>query len=307
MRNGCYNTLLSTIRNSHEPDVQTRALLSLRFLISSPAQDATLTTQTLDTLIYFLTSRNAASALRSHISDTDWKTRPPAEQYAICILDYMLHFRLADALQRGLVTNWLSGYPFAGIDPERNSLNGIKVPMNEMEAEKRRSVVQKLAGLQLDDIFLSSIVNRLVYDPNGRKQLRAAGLIGSAMEEMGGQNFRASMGIRTALVDMAYAGEVGQGSGPEVMYDHGGILTFTSDEYVDAHGQTNPGGAIVHSGGGTTGGVTTLGESGQRLRERREESEEEAALRRRRRQAMVISEGGWPLSRDNIFGGVAET
>lgn len=38
-------------------------------------------------------------------------------------------------------------------------------------------------------------------------------------------------------------------------------------------------------------------------RAEREESEEEIALRRRRRQAMVISEAGEPLSRDNIYDG----
>ena len=40
---------------------------------------------------------------------------------------------------------------------------------------------------------------------------------------------------------------------------------------------------------------------GELQRRSREESEEEAALRRRRRQAMVIGEGGMPISSDNIY------
>jgi hypothetical protein len=225
LRSDAYPLLLHQIR-SHKREVHTPALHSLRFLAtSSPVPLPAPAVDTCAAIIHFLARKNRVSARRHHVPDTDWKLRTAAEQHALVALEALCVARLADALAAGLVTQWLAGYPFGGADAD---------------SARRRAVVRKVTAHQTDDDRLASILVIISCAAEGRKQMRAAGLIGSVIEEK----------------------------------EHGGWPG--DDEYND---YVMPRGHRRH----------------------RDESEGEMATRRRRRQAMVFSEGGGPVTRDNIY------
>ena len=175
----------------------------------------------------------------------------------------------------------------------------------------------------------------------GRKELRAAGLLGSAMAEEGSSRagrmhggfsppssrmippllepgvplFSADAGFLDADGDfiMGYTPSATVGGGPRaaaaasrargssIEVDAASGVVLGSSEGEDGIEWDRAGSEMR---AGTGAGVGAGPSAGQRRERMREESEEEAQLRRRRRQAMVISEGGAPLSRDNIYGGV---
>lgn len=225
LRSDAYPLLLHQIR-SPKREVHTPALHSLRFLAtSSPVPLPAPAVDTCAAVIHFLARRNRTSARRPHVPDTDWKLRTPAEQHALFALDALCMARLADALAAGLVTEWLAGFPFGGPDAD---------------TARRRAVVRRISAHQTDDERLASIIVVVSCAAEGRKQLRAVGLIGSVTEEK----------------------ELGGWPG--------------EDEYND---YVMP----------------------RDHRRHRDESEGEMATRRRRRQAMVFSEGGGPVTRENIY------
>lgn len=157
--------------------------------------------------------------------------RPQAERTALIILCRLLRDNLVDAISAGIITRWLSNYPFGG---------------STTDEAVRREAVHQLKTFTSDDILMCEVIVRLDNFAEGRKQLRRCGLIGSAIGENDGNE------DDTWMVD----------------------------------------------GEDTAGGGVALGASSRRVRE---ESAEEQALRRRRREAMVFSEGGGPLGRENII------
>ena len=157
--------------------------------------------------------------------------RPQAERTALIILCRLLRDNLIDALSAGIVTRWLSKYPFGG---------------STTDEAVRREAVHQLKTFTSDDILMCEVIFRLDNFAEGRKQLRRCGLIGSAIGENDG----------------------------------------------------NEGDTWMVDGEDTAGGGLVAGAGSRRVRE---ESAEEQALRRRRREAMVFSEGGGPLGRENII------
>ena len=157
--------------------------------------------------------------------------RPQAERTALIILCRLLQDNILDAVQAGIVSRWLSKYPFGG---------------STTDEARRREVVQQLKTFNSDDMLMCEVIVRLDNLAEGRKQLRKCGLTGSAI------------------------GENDDSEGDTWMVD----------------------------GEDTAGGGPALGARSRRVRE---ESAEEQALRRRRREAMVFSEGGGPLGRENII------
>ena len=139
-----------------------------------------------------------------------------------------------DALRAGLIHRWLSKFPFGGTDTP--------------EAQKKE-IVQRLKTGQSEDVLLSRIIGLICKEPEGRRQLRKYGLIGSAMDESRDED-----------------GDVVMASPQEML------------EQMDMEEWDGAGVPRVH-----------------------EESMEEQALRRRRREAMVISDDGEPLGRENII------
>ena len=147
------------------------------------------------------------------------------------VLCRLLRDNLIDAISAGIVSRWLSKYPFGG---------------STTDEAVRREAVHQLKTFTSDDILMCEVIVRLDNFAEGRKQLRRCGLIGSAIGESNGNE------ADTWMVD----------------------------------------------GDDTAGGNLASGAGSRRVRE---ESAEEQALRRRRREAMVFSEGGGPLGRENII------
>ncbi len=147
------------------------------------------------------------------------------------VLCRLLRDNLIDAISAGIVSRWLSKYPFGG---------------STTDEAVRREAVHQLKTFTSDDILMCEVIVRLDNFAEGRKQLRRCGLIGSAIGESNGDE------ADTWMVD----------------------------------------------GDDTAGGNLASGAGSRRVRE---ESAEEQALRRRRREAMVFSEGGGPLGRENII------
>ncbi|MCJ1444202.1 MAG: hypothetical protein MMC23_004703 [Stictis urceolatum] len=253
------------------PRAQARALSSLRFLMTSPIQHIFLSPPTPGLLIDYLASRLPDVRRRPH-NPTDFLDRSEAEQNALICLLHVVKYRISDALVAGLVSSWLGQYPFSG---------------PEASAAERVAMVQRLCIKDTDDLLLAHIVREVVEYPQGRREMRGAGLVRgnfSEDEEVG-------------VVGEYMAEEEGDGAG--VLFRRGsGILDARAREglSVSLRGLMESLQRGLNRG---SGGVERLG-VGERVRE---ESPEEVALRRRRRMAMVINEGG-PLRQDNIIDGV---
>ena len=138
---------------------------------------------------------------------------------------------MSQALGAGIVSRWLANYPFCG---------------GSVSETRKIEAVQQLKTWNTEDTLMCDILSMIDCAPEGRKELRKHGLVGSAIGE-------------------------------------------TDDEEGDT----------LMVGGEDTAGFS-IG-SIARGRRVREESIEEQALRRRRREAMVLSEGGRPLGRDDII------
>lgn len=96
------------------------------------------------------------------------KTRPVGEKKALQILNILLPENVPSALEAGLVSRWLSKYPF---------------PCTLTEPSRRRDVVTLMKTWWSDDTVMSAIFGTLTTHPDGIKQLRKHGLMGSMVEE----------------------------------------------------------------------------------------------------------------------------
>lgn len=164
------------------------------------------------------------------------KTRPTGELKALQIMNILLPENISNALEAGIVSRWLSKYPF---------------PCASSEQSRKQDVVILMKTWWSDDAVMSSIFGTLTTHPDGIKQLRKFGLMGSMIEENDDDN--------------------GDGDDAE-----GDVWMVDGDETAGSTHQS----------------------SSRRLQEG---SAEDQALRRRRREAMVLSEGGHPLGRDDII------
>ncbi|KZF25994.1 hypothetical protein L228DRAFT_257502 [Xylona heveae TC161] len=205
------------------PELRDRALTALKFLCESPVRSQITTLATFTALITCLCN------LLPHPAPTPANPRSPTERAAMSVLVRLLPQNTSDAIRAGLVKRWL-----------------VKYPLGHTEGQKRLAI-QQLKTWSTDDFLLSEIICMIDNTPEGRKQMRQAGLMGSAMGE-----------------------------------DEDVIDTWMIG------GEDTAGDAVSIS----------LARSNRRVRE---ESAEEQALRRRRREAMVLSEGGRPLGREDII------
>lgn len=96
------------------------------------------------------------------------KTRPLGERKALNILNIILQEDIPAALEAGVVSRWLSVYPF---------------PCALAEPSRRQDLVILMKTWWTDDAVMSSIFSTLSSHPEGTKQLRKYGLMGSMMEE----------------------------------------------------------------------------------------------------------------------------
>ena len=133
-----------------------------------------------------------------------------------------------------------------------------------------------------DDPVMGEVVGLLSCHPEGRKQLRRAGL----MPPMTSKN-EPPLQHREHIVEFSDSDDSSDS-------EEGGVAN-NSDIYMTNSEDTA--GVVMPSYGDSRTPMTRP----RPQRRRRDESLEEQALRRRRREAMVLSEGGRPLGQDNII------
>ncbi|KAK2759091.1 hypothetical protein FQN54_003190 [Arachnomyces sp. PD_36] len=227
-----------------------KALTAFHFLISNRAlARSTISNRLVDLPTYTAVVDCLCNFLEEHTEETSTtispilpRTRPLGEKKALLILDNILGANVPAALEAGVVSRWLSKYPF---------------PCTTKDESKRRNVVLLMKSWWSDDMVMGTIFSTLTSNQDGILELQNHGLMGNVLEELD-----------------EYAGD---------------------DEEYDPRYEDNSSDVFMTDGEDTAGARRW---SGPR---RRDGSIEDQALRRRRREAMVLSEGGWPLSRDNII------
>ena len=100
-------------------------------------------------------------------------TRNSDERMALDLLCYAIQNNVLGLLRHGIISRWLSQYPLAGEDTDINS---------------RRKAVEELKSYNGEDFRMIEIVVRLNGVPEGRKQLRKHGLLGSGFDETDMEN-----------------------------------------------------------------------------------------------------------------------
>jgi len=215
---------------------------------------------------------------RLHLSPIRPANRPAPEVRLLDMLHHLLHHQrsswsgdritqkdnLATALAAGLVTRWLSHYPFPCALPENAHFNYKKSDVANLFDRK---------AWASDDPIMSDIVNVVLHSATGLKQMREAGLRASSYKEK--VENRASwesppwMSRRWSVEDSDVRMTGGE--------DTAGIPLETAWQPFTGDGDAPP-----------------------RPRSQ-ERSHEEESLRRRHREAIVVAERGAPLGRENIL------
>jgi hypothetical protein len=153
-----------------------RALTALYFLLSNRALSRTAVCSRLkDLSTYTALIDCLCNFLEEHVEETSTtdspilpKTRPLGEKKALSILNLILRENIPAALEAGVVSRWLSKYPF---------------PCALTKPSRRQDVVILMKTWWSDDTIMSEIFSTLSSHPDGTKQLRKYGLMGSMMEE----------------------------------------------------------------------------------------------------------------------------
>ncbi|KAJ5628321.1 Armadillo-like helical [Penicillium lividum] len=223
---------------------QGRALTALHFLVSNRALSRTSVCSRLRDLPAYTAIINCLCNFLEEHTEVTYpttspvlaRTRPLGEKKALQILNTLLPENIPAALEAGIVTRWLTKYPF---------------PCALDEPPRRQDVESLLKTWWSDDTLMSSIFHNLTTHSEGIKQLRKHGLMGSLIEE----------------------------------------------ENEEDYGDDDDDGDVWMVDGEDTAGSYR----GSSSRRPRESNADEQALRRRRREAMVLSEGGRPLGRDDII------
>ncbi|EED16021.1 conserved hypothetical protein [Talaromyces stipitatus ATCC 10500] len=104
------------------------------------------------------------------------RTRPPGEKKLLATLNILLVQNIPAALEAGVVSRWLSKYPFP-------CLRESTTTTTHGNDYRRKDVVWLMKMYWPDDTFMSSIITTLVGTREGIRQLRKYGLMGSVMEE----------------------------------------------------------------------------------------------------------------------------
>ena len=131
-------------------------------------REVTASIETFQVLVKLLVSHLDDNRKRVHVPDTDYKLRTSTERDALFILSQLVLMECKEALQAGLVTDWIAKFPFGG--------------PNSTESTKRE-VVQRLKNGHTDDAIFGDILRTISSYPEGKRQLRKYGLIGSASLE----------------------------------------------------------------------------------------------------------------------------
>ncbi|GKZ37866.1 hypothetical protein AbraIFM66950_009693, partial [Aspergillus brasiliensis] len=153
-----------------------KALNAMHFLVSNRALSRTsVCTRLKDLATYNALIDCLCIFTDEHLEETTTtispilpKTRPPGEKKALSILNIILQENVPAALEAGIVSRWLVKYPF---------------PCALSEPSRRQDVVLLMKTWWMDDTVMSAIFGTLSSNPEGAKQLRKYGLMGSMLEE----------------------------------------------------------------------------------------------------------------------------
>ncbi|XHG02750.1 hypothetical protein AWENTII_006088 [Aspergillus wentii] len=167
--------LLQDLASKHQGR-RSKALSAMHFLVSNRALSRTSVCARLKDLpTYNALVDCLCNFLEEHTEETcDTvspilpKTRPLGERKALNTINIILPENIPAALEAGIISRWLSKYPF---------------PCAMSETSRRQDVVILMKTWWYDDTVMSSIFGTLSSHPDGAKQLRKHGLMGSVMEE----------------------------------------------------------------------------------------------------------------------------
>ncbi|KAI9758804.1 MAG: hypothetical protein M4579_002818 [Chaenotheca gracillima] len=160
---------------SPNPQVRDKALVTLRYLALSEAGAQIDSAPTLRAVVIALTH-----ILRDP-SRTASSQRFPPERNALVIIIRFLHWNISAALDAGIIRQWLAHYPLGGTTPA-----------------ERRAAIKRLSTNFSDDFLLSEVVSVLEDSAVARKQMRLAGLTGSAIDEDSDGEYSVRSGTRSA-------------------------------------------------------------------------------------------------------------
>lgn len=252
------------------PEEAAMALSSLRFLSYSVAAERFLTPVTFHAVLTYLTNAVHVATKREHQPHTDYRLRSSGEKHALEIMNILLRALPDPQLPPNLVSQWLTNYPFGGINAE---------------SDRKRTVVRQLSTSQTDDNSLGTILQHIHKDAGARKAMRDAGLISSNFTEH-------EDGL--SIGDLVPAPNIMPEFEEQIrlleMQDQSRLSALSSSQNDAAYNTDDAFDTDDPVGVGVAPPLRV-----------REESPEEMALRRRRRQAMVINEGG-PLGSSDIYG-----
>ncbi|KAL5337800.1 hypothetical protein BJX70DRAFT_223643 [Aspergillus crustosus] len=161
---------------SKNPERRNKALSAVYFLVSNRALSRTsVCSRMKDHPTYTALVDCLCNFLNEHVEQTSAtispilpRTRPLGEKKALSTLNILLQENIAAALEAGVVSRWLAKYPF---------------PCALTEPSRRQDVVILMKTWWSDDAVMSSIFATLSSHPDGAKQLRRHGLMGSMLEE----------------------------------------------------------------------------------------------------------------------------
>ncbi|KAL3475336.1 hypothetical protein BJX99DRAFT_229708 [Aspergillus californicus] len=167
--------LLKDLASKH-PEQRNRALNAMYFLVSNRALSRTSVCSRLkDLAAYTALVDCLCNFLDEHVEKTSAtispilpQTRPLGEKKALNTLNILLQENTPAVLEAGVISRWLVKYPF---------------PCATTNPSRRQDVVMLMKTWWLDDAVMSSIFATLSSHPDGAKQLRKHGLMGSMMEE----------------------------------------------------------------------------------------------------------------------------
>lgn len=197
------------------------------------------------------------------------KTRPLGEKKALQILNVLLPEDVSTAVAAGVVSRWLVKYPF---------------PCALEEPSGRENVILLMKNWWSDDATMSSILGTLTTHPEGYEQLQEYGLMSIMGDESEDDRDRDE--------------DEDHDEDPDEHDDDDSEIWDIEDSDEDLDVDMPRDGDILMEEGDDTAGLGFHAWPSRRLQAG---TTEDQALRRRRREAMVLSEGGRPLGRENII------
>lgn len=152
-----------------------KSILYLDTVLTSPVSRTSVCSHLKDLKTYNALVDCLCNFLDEHVEKTSDtispifpRTRPLGELKAMRTLNILLQENTPPALEAGIVSRWLAKYPF---------------PCALTEPSRRQDVVILMKTWWSDDAVMSSIFATLSSHPEGAKQLRKHGLMGSMLEE----------------------------------------------------------------------------------------------------------------------------